>query len=370
MENVNKNIKSSATLPASFYFDEAIWESMKETVFAKSWQYVGDERELFNVSVNTVPFIFLDKYIDEPLVLVNTAEEVRCLSNVCTHRGFIIVHNPSNQSKLTCSYHGRRFDLEGNFEFMPEFKEVENFPRPCEHLQKISLRHWSKFLFASLDPKLDFKKIIAQLDERVGFLDIDSFVFAEEYSKTYNVQAHWALYIDNYLEGFHIPFVHPTLNNLLDYGSYDTICDENMVLQIGNAGKDGNETFQLPKGHPDFGKDITAYYYWFYPNFMLNFYPWGVQLNIVRPYTPNFTKVEFLYYIKDHDIWNRMHGDQIGEKTQQEDEWVVEGVQKGLASRFYTDGRFSPSRETGVHHFHMLLKEAMEGMYYQHSDEE
>ncbi|MEM1121406.1 MAG: SRPBCC family protein [Bacteroidota bacterium] len=72
--------------------------------------------------------------------------------------------------------------------------------------------------------------------------------------------------------------------------------------------------------------------------------------------TPTFTKVEFLYYIKDRDIWARMAGDAVGEKTQQEDEWVVEGVQKGLKSRFYTDGRFSAKRETGVHHFHRLLK--------------
>ena len=355
MKRVTDNIAQSATLPSDFYFDASIWEKMKEEVFAKSWQYIGDETEIFNSAVNTHPFFLLEKYVDEPLVLTKKDEVIRCLSNVCTHRGFIIAHHPGKHRKLTCSYHGRRFDLEGKFEFMPEFKEVEDFPRPCEHLHQLLLKKWSKFLFTSLDPQIDFSEMQKELDERVGFLNVDEFEFAPEYSKIYNVQSHWALYIDNYLEGFHIPFVHPSLNSILNYGKYETICDKHMVLQIGYSDK-GAETFNFPKNHQDYGKKISAYYYWFYPNFMLNFYPWGVQLNIVKPYTSNFTKVEFLYYIKDREIWERMSGSQLGEKTQQEDEWVVEGVQKGLRSRFYKDGRFSVKRENGVHHFHWLLK--------------
>lgn len=355
MKKVTENIAQSATLPSDFYFDAEIWEQLKDKVFAQSWQYLGDEKELFNVAVNTQPVFLLEKYLDEPIVLTKEEDEIRCLSNVCTHRGFIVSHHAGKNRKLICSYHGRRFDLKGQFEHMPEFKEVEEFPRPCEHLHRLPLNKWAKFLFTSLDPQLDFSEISARLEERVGFLQVEDFTFASEYSKTYNVQSHWALYVDNYLEGFHIPFVHPTLNDMLDYGSYDTICDGQMVLQIGYSDQ-GSETFDFPEDHMDHGKNITAYYYWFYPNFMLNFYPWGVQLNIVRPLTPNFTKVEFLYYIKDYEIWNRMSGEQIGEKTQQEDEWVVEGVQRGLKSRFYTDGRFSAKRETGVHHFHQMLK--------------
>lgn len=359
MKKVKRDIASSSTLPSDFYFNKDYWEMMKENVFANSWQFIGDEFELFNVAVNTYPFFYLEKYLEEPLVLTKNEEKINCLSNVCTHRGFIIAHHPSKNRRLICSYHGRRFGMDGQFEHMPEFKGVADFPRPCDHLKQLPVKKWGQFLFTSLNSSAEFSKMEQALEERVGFLNIKEFQFAPEYSKVYNVQAHWALYIDNYLEGFHIPFVHPTLNGMLDYGNYETICRDNMVLQIGYADKNGGETFTLPEGHPDFGKSVTAYYYWFYPNFMLNFYPWGVQLNIVRPYTPNFTKVEFLYYIKDHEIWKRMSGDQIGEKTQQEDEWVVEGVQKGLRSRFYTDGRFSVDRETGVHHFHLLLKSAL-----------
>ncbi len=360
MDKVTKDIKFASTLPASFYFDPHLWTELKEKVFASSWQYIGNEADIFNIAVNVFPFTLLANCIDEPLVLIKDGEEIRCLSNVCTHRGFQLAHHPGKESKLICSYHGRRFDLEGTFEFMPEFKEVENFPRPCDHLHKLPIASWSTFLFTNLNTNADFEKIKASLDQRLGFLNIETFEFAPEYSKTYNVKAHWALYIDNYLEGFHIPFVHPTLNGMLDYGDYDTILDDQLVLQIGYANKSGGEIFDFPENHIDYGKRITAYYYWVYPNFMINVYPWGMQLNIVKPYAMDFTKVEFLYFIKDRAIWDRMRGDEIGEKTQQEDEWVVEKVQQGLKSRFYSDGRFSASRETGVHHFHKMLKKVLE----------
>ena len=356
MDDVLDDIARSSTLPASFYIDTRLWELMKERIFAVSWLYVGDEKDLFNVTINTHPFFLLEKYLEEPLVLVRDKEGLRCLSNVCTHRGFIISHHPANNKKLICSYHGRRFNLKGELEHMPEFKEVENFPRPCDHLHQLPLNKWSKFLFTSLNPSADFDFMKSELDKRLGFLDIDEFVYKPEYTKVYNVQCHWALYIDNYLEGFHIPFVHPTLNGMMDYGTYDTLAEKDMVLQIGYSDKSGSEVFDLPEDHIDYGKNVAAYYYWFYPNFMVNVYPWGMQLNIVKPISLDFTKVEFLYYIADHDIWERMKGDEIGEKTQQEDEWVVEGVQKGLRSRFYKDGRFSVKRENGVHHFHKMLK--------------
>ncbi len=360
MKKVTEDISRSSTLPSSFYYDCTIWKKLKEKVFVKNWLYLGDEKVLFDITINTYPLVLLEKYLDEPLVLVKENDEIRCFSNVCTHRGFIVTHHPSKNRKLVCAYHGRRFDLKGKFEFMPEFNEVKEFPRPCEDLHSLPLKRWSNFLFTSLAPKASFEFINEQLEKRLGFLDIEQFVFAPEYSKTYNVQCHWALYIDNYLEGFHIPFVHPTLNNMIDYGSYDTLTEETMVLQIGYADKAANETFVLPQDHVDFGKDVAAFYYWFYPNFMVNVYPWGMQLNIVKPISKDFTKVEFLYYIKDWDVWNRMKGDEIGEKTQQEDEWVVEGVQKGLKSRFYEDGRFSVARENGVHHFHLMLKKDIE----------
>ena len=91
---------------------------------------------------------------------------------------------------------------------------------------------------------------------------------------------------------------------------------------------------------------------------MFNFYPWGLSVNIVKPISINRTKVSFLTYIYDHSKLHKGAGNDI-DKVEREDEFVVEGVNKGLKSRYYSTGRFSPTMEKGVHHFHTLLSKAM-----------
>jgi choline monooxygenase len=155
------------------------------------------------------------------------------------------------------------------------------------------------------------------------------------------------------LEGFHIPFVHEGLNKVLDYGSYKTELYKYSNLQIGYS-DDSNEVFDLPKGHIDYGKKVAAYYYWVFPNMMFNFYPWGLSVNIVKPISINRTKVSFLTYIYDNSKLHKGAGNDI-DKVEREDEFIVENESKGIQSAFYQSGRFSATREQGVHHFQRLI---------------
>jgi len=361
MVKINPQIESAETLPSDFYTSEEYYRTTLSKVFEKSWLYIADREQLLSMPENTFPITLLEKALNEPLFIHKTADqELRCMSNVCTHRGFQIVHHPAKMNRIVCGYHGRRFDMDGKVEHMPEFKEVEGFPRPCDHLHHLPVQRWKRFVFTGIDPSIDFRKIADKLDERLGFLDMEQWRFAPEYSKTYNVSANWALYCDNYLEGFHIPFVHQDLNAIIDYGEYTTECYDHMSVQIG-YGKSGDQGFDIPKGHPDHGKVVAAYYYWLFPNFMLNVYPWGVQINIVKPISHDYCKVDFLYYIANEEQWQRFGKDTLAEKVEREDEFVVESVQKGMQSRFYDTGRYSAKREKGVHYFHQLVSKYLEG---------
>jgi choline monooxygenase len=195
------------------------------------------------------------------------------------------------------------------------------------------------------------------MKERLDFLPIQDFRHQPSLSKDYLVHAHWALYCDNYLEGFHVPFVHEDLNKVLDYGSYKTEIYKHCNLQIGYT-NDATETFNLPEGHIDYGNNVAAYYYWVFPNMMFNFYPWGLSINVVKPISPNRTKVSFISYVLDPDKLEKGAGQGL-DKVEREDEVVVENVQSGIHSSFYKAGRFSPEREKGVHHFHTLLAKFM-----------
>ncbi|RMA66368.1 SRPBCC family protein [Ulvibacter antarcticus] len=351
--SIDPDITKAETLPASFYRDQTVFDALKDAVFLKTWQWLGNE-DLVPLAQSVYPFILLDGYLTEPLLLTrNEEDEINCLTNVCTHRGNLVALNGGKVKKLVCMYHGRRFDLNGNFVSMPEFEAAEDFPRPCDNLHKFPLKKWGSFLFAGLNPHFDFEQVIKKMNERVGFLPLEEFTENKSLSKDYLVHAHWALYCDNYLEGFHVPFVHEDLNNVLDYGSYTTEIYEYCNLQIGYA-DDATETFDLPEGHPDHGKNVAAYYYWVFPNMMFNFYPWGLSVNIVKPLSLQRTKVSFITYVYDASKMDKGAGSLL-EKVEREDEFVVENVQRGVNSAFYKAGRFSPTREKGVHHFHRLL---------------
>lgn len=87
---------------------------------------------------------------------------------------------------------------------------------------------------------------------------------------------------------------------------------------------------------------------------MFNFYPWGLSLNIVQPVSHNKTKVSFITYMLDESKYNKGAGSNL-DKVEMEDEEIVQNVQKGIHSRFYSQGRYSVKRERGTHHFHRLL---------------
>jgi choline monooxygenase len=191
---------------------------------------------------------------------------------------------------------------------------------------------------------------------RIDWLPLEEFRFRPDLSRDYLIDANWALYCENYQEGFHIPFVHAELNALIDYGDYETeLFFPFSSLQIGIS-KTGEDCFDLPATSVDHGKRIAAYYFWVFPNLMFNFYPWGLSVNVVQPISVSKTRVSFLSYVWKEEKRDAGAGANL-DKVELEDEEIVQQVQKGIRSRFYRHGRYSVTREKGTHQFHRLLAE-------------
>jgi choline monooxygenase len=350
---IDPDISHATTLDTDFYTDPSVYEEGKEKIFSKSWQFIGDQ-DLVSKPGKCYPFTMLENYLDEPLLLVKDAGgQVRCLSNVCTHRGTVLVGHACQTTNLRCRYHGRQFRLDGSFLSMPEFKEVKSFPTKEDDLKQLPLYTWGPLLFCSLDANADPRKYFQAMQDRLSWLPIDEFVFKPELSADYIVKAHWALYCENYLEGFHIPFVHAGLNAVIDFGNYTTEIYDFSNLQLGLA-KTDEEIFDLPTSSPDYGKKVAAYYFFVFPNMMFNFYPWGLSINLVQPVSIERTKVSFFTYVWKEELFNKGAGSGL-DTVEMEDEEVVEAVQRGVRSRFYHHGRYSVTREQGIHHFHSLI---------------
>lgn len=344
--HIDPDIRRAETLSSVFYTEDEYFEESKNKIFARSWQFAAIADEIDNLK----PVTILENFLDEPVLLAKTNERINCLSNVCTHRGKILIENDCRANGIRCGYHGRRFCLDGKFLSMPEFEGVENFPTEKDNLAKISFDRLGKLLFVSINPCVAFEEFFAPVRGRLAWLDWDALKFSARASQDYFVNAHWALYCENYLEGFHIPFVHKSLNETIEYESYTTETFCYASLQTGYA-KAGEEAF-------DFDRKIAALYFFVFPNLMLNFYPWGLSINLVQPLEKNLTKVSYLTFISDESKTDKGAGADLA-TVESEDQAVVESVQKGISSRFYERGRYSPTREQGTHHFHRLIAEFM-----------
>lgn len=357
--DIEGDISRALTLPARFYSDASVFEAQRRHVFARSWQLIGDLDQV-RIPGQVQPLTMLEGCVDEPLLLTRDLDDqLHCLSNVCTHRGALVCEGPGTQRHLRCRYHGRRFKLDGSFEFMPEFDTAKGFPSAADDLPRLPLEQWGKLLFASLEPAAPFREVFGPVIERMSWLPIDQFRFDPARSRDYLVQANWALYCDNYLEGFHIPFVHASLNEVIDYGSYRTELFDWCSLQIGHA-KGADAAFDLPRQSPDHGSPVAGHYFFVFPNTMFNFYPWGLSINIVKPLAVDRTRISYLAYVWDERKLAHGAGAEL-DRVEREDEAVVESVQRGVRSRLYERGRYSPTREQGVHHFHRMLVQSMKG---------
>ena len=101
---IDPDIRKAETLPASFYKNSETFDLLKEKIFLKSWQWVGDDSLIKKNSA--YPLTILDNYLTEPVILTRLEDEdINCISNVCSHRGNILIEKPSKTKKIICKYH-------------------------------------------------------------------------------------------------------------------------------------------------------------------------------------------------------------------------------------------------------------------------
>jgi choline monooxygenase len=172
------------------------------------------------------------------------------------------------------------------------------------------------------------------------------------------MQCNWKVYIDNYLEGYHLPSVHLSLNRELDYNSYVTTLFARHSLQASPIRGPENET-TADRRYKQASGDMSAEYFWIFPNWMLNCYPDNVSLNIVLPTGPETCLAIFEWYFPPERTQTAEETMKFSDEIQLEDGHICEVVHRNLKSQSYNTGRYSVKQEKGVHHFHLLYSEAI-----------
>lgn len=337
-------IERAETLSSRLYFGDDVHQFEKEHLFSNSWQYVGHVSQLKNPGDQIIATV-----AENPVLIVRQEDgKLRAFYNVCRHRGGPIATENCNAKVLQCKYHGWTYLLDGSLRGTPRFNRVDLFDKKDFGLFPLFLDEWEGLLFVSLiEQKHPVSYYFNGISERISPEKLSTKQFARRIS--YDVKCNWKAYVDNYLEGYHVPYVHPELCDLLDLQEYVTETSEWYSLQFS----------PLKENDTVYGSG-QAFYYFIYPNFMMNILPGRLQTNLVLPTSHNTCKVIFDFYyddIQSESATKKIEEDVIySDNVQQEDVEICEYVQRGLESRVYDKGRFSPETEQGVYHFQSLMK--------------
>jgi choline monooxygenase len=344
-----KPLERAETIPSQWYIDPAFHETDNRYIHSTTWQHVGH-----NSQVQQPGDYLLGMAAGNPILVVRGKDNIlRAFFNVCRHRGGpLAIEEHGNCSILQCKYHGWTYLLDGSLRGTPKFDRTELFDKKDFGLVPVHVDSWEGLLFVNLSKKREpLSSIMKGIPQRIVPHSLHT---KKLYKRVhYDVNCNWKVYVDNYLEGYHLPFVHPELCNLLDYQKYVTETYEHYSLQYSPF--TGNDNVYT-------SGDGEAYYYFVFPNFMMNILPGRLQTNLVLPLAHNKCRVVFDYYYEDiasQDAIKRIEDDILySDKVQHEDIEICELVQRGLQSVAYDKGRFSPEMEEGVYHFQCLLKKA------------
>jgi choline monooxygenase len=337
------------TIPAAWYVDERITHLENQQVFGSNWIAVGRTDQ-----VAAAGQFFTFDLAGEPLVIVRgTDNTLRAFFNVCRHHAAAVATAPCGVAQLLrCPYHGWTYGLDGSLKGTPEFAGVCNFDRAENGLLPVRVETWENFIFVNLDQQAPaLEDYLGDLPQRLAPLSVYSLGFFAR--KSYTLACNWKVYVDNYLDGgYHVPHLHKGLNSVLDYSEYTIENGEHYALQSSPlvASQDASVA------HTRTGD--RAYYYWLYPNFMINIYQGVMDTNLVLPLGTDRCQVVFDFFFADTSAEKTHYNEEsvaVSDRVQAEDVDICESVQRGLYSRAYGAGRLSVRRETGEHLFHRLL---------------
>jgi choline monooxygenase len=353
-------LSRAATLPSRYYLDADILEREKEAVFGRTWQLVARTEDLARVG-DFVPVTVLD----EPIVITHGVDgELRAFYNVCRHRAGQVALTKGNRKSLQCRYHGWTYGLDGCLRAAPEMEDTEEFSKDDFGLFPVRVDRWGPFVFVNLDPSAPaLAEVMGAIPSEVAAAgyDVESMRLVER--RDYVIECNWKVYVDNYLEGYHLPIAHPQLYKELDYDSY-------RVEEFRYYSKQHAPIRELRPGE-ELGRDRRylrtadgeedALYYWLFPNTMFNIYQDNMSSNVILPLGPDRTLTIFEWFFAEPGSgpgWESMQQTiAFSDEIQQEDIVICEQVQRGLRSRAYDTGRFSAKRENGVYHFQNLVRE-------------
>jgi choline monooxygenase len=342
----NSAAPRSETLPADWYVDPAVYEAERRRIFARDWQLFA------RASALAGPGDYVAETIaGYPIFVLRDREGgLRGFHNVCRHRAArILAEGEGRAELLRCPYHGWTYDGGGRLKATPGFGEDAGFDRADYGLFPIRVESWRGLVFVNLDlgagPLADGLGDMARHAEP---FPLERYRFCRR--QRYDIDCNWKTYIDNYLEGYHIPLLHPELNASVEFRSYRVENGDRICLHRANA------------------RDGAAYqglWLWRYPNQSFAVYARGMNFTRVLPLGPDRTRLAIDFFFADlsPEAMPANEKDMAATcRVVEEDFPICAAVQRNFAAGIYSCGPLSPRHEAGLGYFHDLVEAALGGV--------
>jgi choline monooxygenase len=354
-ELATSGIERAHTLASEYYVDAAWRRHECERIFWRTWQCVGWREQVQNAGD-----YFTFDLCGEPLLIARHADgTLRGFYNVCRHRAGPVAEDCGSRKVLRCGYHGWTYGLDGRLLNAPEMEGASDFQFGDFGLRPVQAAEWGGLVFVNLDMTAEpLASALGELPEQTAKFDLPRMRFYKRHD--YVMACNWKVYIDNFLEGYHLPSVHPSLNRELDYSQYVTQTFARHSMQTSPIRGPENEASVIRRYKQSRG-DLAAEYYWIFPNWMLNCYPDNMSLNIVLPIGHEKCVAIFAWFFPPEVAKTEATEStfRFSDEIQMEDGRICEVVYRNLKSRSYSHGRYSVKQERAVWHFHRLYSETM-----------
>lgn len=331
------------TLPAAWYHDADIFAREVERIFGREWMLFGHEGQLEQPGAYIAATV-----AGKPVFVLRGKDgELRAFHNVCRHRaGPLFADGCGAAGVIRCKYHGWVYGEDGCLKKTPGFGEAADFDRADFPLFRVSVASWRGLVFVNLsnDPP-PLERSLGDLPVEAEGHDIEGYKFHS--TVTHRLGCNWKTYVENYMEGYHIPVVHPGLNREVEIDGYRVRVADRMAVH------------ETPTKE---GALNAGFWPWIWPNAALNVYSGGMNVEIMNPVGPEDMEIRYIYMFTDLSEDGEAERQKILEMSRevtQEDIDICAAVQRNLRSGVYDTGRLSSRHENGVGYFQSLVREAL-----------
>ncbi len=329
-------------LDASYYVDPALHERERAAIFRTHWHLLGPASQVAEPG----QYVAAELAGEKLFALRGRDGALRAFRNVCPHRGARLLEEGAGRcDTLRCPYHMWLFDETGRLRRTPWFGEDASFDTADWPLTPASVAVWRGLLFVSAAPELSLAEQLGDLPEEVADYPLETFVPVA--SHRFEMRCNWKTYTDNFVEGYHVPGIHPAFAAVIDFAGFETVAQNNMVRMTAPQ-----------KGGSIYG----GKWLWMWPNWTLSVFPGGMNISRINPLAVDLT--EQIYHFLFADISPETEA----ERTRtietncaivREDFGICEHTQRNLASGAYRPGPLSPKHEQGVAWFQARVAAAL-----------